>query len=208
MKCTDKKYRKSRKRRNRKRELCIRLSCSSALLLTGIIVIMLAILSRNPVTKHEVVTYNTSVHQASLYADELCVTKKDVEFEAFQTKDKFSGALLFDIENQEILYSEKANEKLYPEFAFGGKPTTLGESKLDINITVSKGGKDHGLVGDFENMFKWGFAKQIPLEVIEYGDPDNSEMDLKGYNQVYLRSEVYLGWGILDADSFARVITG
>ena len=100
-----------------------------------------------------------------------------------------------------------ANEKLYPEFAFGGKPTTLGESKLDINNTVSKGYKDHALVGDFENMFKWGFAKQIPLEVIEYGDPDNSGMDLKGYNQVYLRSEVYLGWGILDADSFARVTT-
>lgn len=100
-----------------------------------------------------------------------------------------------------------ANEKLYPEFAFGGKPTTLGESKLDINNTVSKGDKGHALVGDFENMFKWGFAKQIPLEVIEYGDPDNSGMDLKGYNQVYLRSEVYLGWGILDADSFARVTT-
>lgn len=51
-----------------------------------------------------------------------------------------------------------------------------------------------------------GYAKEIPLEVIKYGDPDNSGQDLKGYNQVYLRSETYLGWGIMDGNSFARVI--
>jgi len=61
-------------------------------------------------------------------------------------------------------------------------------------------------LGDFTNMFQWGFAKQIPMEVIQYGDPDNSGQDLKGYNQVYLRSETYLGWGIMDNNSFARVI--
>ena len=55
-------------------------------------------------------------------------------------------------------------------------------------------------------MVKWGYAKQIPLEVIRYGDPDNSGKDLKGYNQVYLRAEIYLGWGILDKNSFARVV--
>ena len=55
-------------------------------------------------------------------------------------------------------------------------------------------------------MVKWGYAKQIPLEVIRYGDPDNSGKDLKGYNQVYLRAEIYLGWGILDNNSFARVV--
>ena len=61
-------------------------------------------------------------------------------------------------------------------------------------------------VGDFENAFKWGYAKEIPLEIIEYGDPDNSGNDLKGYNQVYLRAEVYLGWGILDPEAFARIV--
>ena len=54
-------------------------------------------------------------------------------------------------------------------------------------------------------MFRWGYAKGIKLEVIEYGDPDNSGNDLKGHGQVYIRAEVYLGWGILDADSFARI---
>ncbi len=45
-------------------------------------------------------------------------------------------------------------------------------------------------------MFQWGYAKEIPLEVIKYGDPDGSGKDLKNYNQVYLRSETYLGWGL------------
>lgn len=99
-----------------------------------------------------------------------------------------------------------ANEKLYPEFSFGGKPKTLGSQALEINNTVSfNDSVDRGIVGDFSNMFKWGYAKQIPLEIIKYGDPDNSGKDLKGYNQVYIRAEVYLGWGILDKNSFAII---
>ena len=70
---------------------------------------------------------------------------------------------------------------------------------------MSVGDVDKAIVGDFANMFKWGYAKEIPVEIIKYGDPDNSGKDLKGYNQVYIRAEVYLGWGILDGDSFARV---
>lgn len=101
------------------------------------------------------------------------------------------------------------NDNKYPEFAFGGKPKTLGSQSLDINSTVVFGSttKDRAIVGDFANMFKWGYSKQIPLEIIKYGDPDNSGKDLKGYNQVYIRAEVYLGWGILNKDAFARIVT-
>ena len=63
-----------------------------------------------------------------------------------------------------------------------------------------------GYVGDFANGFKWGFAKDIPLEVIPYGDPDQTGKDLKAYNQVYLRAETYIGWGILDPSAFAKII--
>lgn len=101
--------------------------------------------------------------------------------------------------------TKQNGEKMYPEFAFGGKPTTLGAQKLDINKTVSVKDVDKAIVGDFANMFKWGYAKEIPMEIIKYGDPDNSGKDLKGYNQVYIRAEAYLGWGILDGASFARV---
>lgn len=70
--------------------------------------------SHNRVKTYESVTYRTSVYQADLFADDLCVANEDVKFEAFRRNDEFHGALLFDIENQEILYSERVNERLYP----------------------------------------------------------------------------------------------
>lgn len=102
--------------------------------------------------------------------------------------------------------TKQNGEKLYPDFAFGGKPKNLGSYTLDINKTVATGEVDKGIVGDFANMFKWGYAKEIPMEIIQYGDPDNSGKDLKGYNQIYIRAEAYVGWGILDGNSFARIV--
>lgn len=99
----------------------------------------------------------------------------------------------------------------YPEFAFGAQPANLGAMVLDTNSTVSFGNTqsagDHAIMGDFENAFRWGYAKEIPLEVIQYGNPDNDATagDLKGHNQVYLRAEFYIGWAILDGSRFARV---
>lgn len=102
--------------------------------------------------------------------------------------------------------TKSTGEKLYPEFAFGGQPAGLGTQSLSINKTVATGSVDEAIVGDFANMFKWGYGKEIFMDVIEYGDPDNTGVDLKGHNQVYLRAEAYLGWAIFDAASFARVI--
>lgn len=97
----------------------------------------------------------------------------------------------------------------YPEFRFGGAPNALAGSVLDMNNTVSViatgGAADHVIVGDFENAFRWGYAKNVPLEVIEYGDPDGTGRDLKQFNEVCLRAEAYIGWGILDKDAFAVV---
>lgn len=99
--------------------------------------------------------------------------------------------------------------KLFPELAWGAQPGVLNGLKTEVNSTVSFGTnmKDRAIVGDFENSFKWGYAKQIPLEIIEYGNPDNDETlgDLKGHNQIYLRAEAYIGWGILNPKSFAIV---
>ena len=100
--------------------------------------------------------------------------------------------------------------KVYPEFKLGGNPGSLNGTACDVNNTVKVGDEDMAIVGDFANAFKWGVAKDLPLEIIKYGNPDNdAELgDLKGHNQVYLRSEMYIGWGILDASAFARVETG
>lgn len=95
---------------------------------------------------------------------------------------------------------------MFPELAWGAAPGTLNGLQVDVNKTVSDMSDDLAIIGDFTNGFKWGYAKEIPMEVIQYGDPDNSGLDLKGYNQVYLRAELYLGWGILAPETFARVV--
>lgn len=112
----------------------------------------------------------------------------------------------FSAELAQMRTADDNNVRLFPELAWGANPGSINGLTTDINNTVSSGTDDLAILGDFTNGFKWGYAKQIPLEIIKYGDPDNSGFDLKGYNQVYLRSETYLGWGIMDANSFARVV--
>lgn len=97
----------------------------------------------------------------------------------------------------------------FPEFRFGQNPDAFYGMKSDVNPTVpmkaADGVEDSVICGDFENAFKWGYAMNRPLEVIQYGDPDGQGRDLKQYNEVCLRAEAFIGWGILDADRFAIV---
>lgn len=100
-----------------------------------------------------------------------------------------------------------SNKPLYPELAWGGNPDSLNGLAIDTNTTVSFGQSvDRAIVGNFRDYFRWGYSRNINIEVIEYGDPDNSGADLKGHNQVYLRGEAYIGWGIIAPEAFARVI--
>lgn len=102
--------------------------------------------------------------------------------------------------------TQNTGERKYPDFAFGAFPTVLGNGALDVNPTVSaNSNKARVYVGDFQNAFKWGYADEIPLEIIEYGDPDGAGTDLKNVNQILLRSEVYIGWAFLNAAAFAEV---
>lgn len=96
----------------------------------------------------------------------------------------------------------------YPEFEFGRVPENLGGLRLEKNKTVSAYNDLKALAGDFEGSFKWGITKQIPLRVIEYGDPDNTGRDLAGHNEIYLRTETFIGWGILIPEAFAKVTGG
>lgn len=98
----------------------------------------------------------------------------------------------------------------FPEYRFGQNPDAFYGMTSDVNPTVAVKAEseihtDHVLVGDFQNAFKWGYAANIPLEVILYGDPDGAGRDLKRYNEVCLRAEAYIGWGILDPTAFALV---
>ena len=90
--------------------------------------------------------------------------------------------------------------KSYPR-ARGGDPNTVSKMPTSVGTTSM------AYVGDFANRFRWGYATEMPVEIIEYGNPDNdpSAGDLKGHNQVLLRMEAYIGWGILDPEAFAVI---
>lgn len=99
----------------------------------------------------------------------------------------------------------------FPEYRFGQNPGSFYGLGSDVNSTVAVKGSasgaplDYAIVGDFANAFRWGYSVNVPLEVIEYGDPDGAGHDLKQYNEVLLRAEAYIGWGILNAGSFAVI---
>lgn len=121
-----------------------------------------------------------------------------------------TGIAMSPVGGQALAKIKDANKvPLYPEFRFGQNPNSFYGMTSDINknLTVTGGTAetDHAIVGDFQNMFKWGYAENVPLEIIEYGDPDGAGRDLKAYNEICLRAEAFIGWGILDTDAFARV---
>lgn len=97
----------------------------------------------------------------------------------------------------------------YPEFRFGQNPDAFYGMTSDVNKTLAAKGatseNDYVIAGDFQNAFKWGYAENIPLEIIEYGDPDQTGRDLKANNEILLRAESFIGWGVLDANAFARI---
>ena len=102
-----------------------------------------------------------------------------------------------------------SNEALFPELAWGANPGVINGLPVDTNSTVSANtSADRAFLGNFRDFFRWGYAKDIPIEIIEYGNPDNDAEagDLKGHNQIYIRGEAYVGWGILVPGAFARVI--
>lgn len=124
--------------------------------------------------------------------------------EVLEKVDNANGVILGKTIRSAIAALTVNGARKYPEFAWGATPAQLGGMALDTNSTVeANSSKARAYVGNW-NALKWGFAKELPLEVIQYGDPDG-QGDLKRTNQVVLRSEAYIGWGILDPGAFALI---
>lgn len=152
--------------------------------------------------------FDSKVGQTTPYTKGAPDKNLDTIIAAVQGSDgSVTGMALSNAFGADMATVKENGVRQYPEFRFGASPANLGGMTVDVNKTVYNATvKDHAIVGDFQNAFKWGFSKEIPLEIIKYGDPDNSGKDLKGYNQVYIRAEVYLGWGILVPEYFGRIV--
>lgn len=147
-----------------------------------------------------VVTYNAAAIDSNI---------DDAVQAIVATDNEVTGIAMSPAAGQAMSKVKVNNVVQFPEFRFGQRPDNFFGMELDINKTLTaqsgKGKKNHAIVGDFQNRFKWGYAENIPMEIIEYGDPDGAGRDLKAYNEILLRTEAYIGWGILDEKAFARV---
>lgn len=98
--------------------------------------------------------------------------------------------------------------KKFPELGFGTNLTALQGLNASVSDTVSgrpeaADNKIRAIVGDFRQGVRWGVQRQLPLELIRFGDPDG-QGDLKRNNQIALRLEIVYGWYVF-ADRFAVV---
>ena len=105
-----------------------------------------------------------------------------------------------------------AGQERYPSMGFGAVENWRG-LKGASSSTVSgrpeiADTKIRAIVGDFTQV-KWGYQRDIPLELIEYGNPDNIfdedgvPRDLKAHNEIALRSEVVIYVAIGNLSKFA-----
>lgn len=96
----------------------------------------------------------------------------------------------------------------YPNLGFGTDVTSF------LGINTAQGNTVSGtpeatdtnvraIVGDFQNGIRWGVQRELPVELIRFGDPDG-QGDLKRNNQIALRLELVYGMYAFE-DRFAVV---
>jgi hypothetical protein len=102
------------------------------------------------------------------------------------------------------------NRPLYPELGLGfgfsqfqglqaaSSDTVSGRKELESSeVSIM------AILGDWR-AFKWGVAREVPLETIEYGDPDGNG-DLKRTNEIAIRAEAVFGFAIFDGAAFSII---
>ncbi|MCF2705819.1 phage major capsid protein [Arcanobacterium haemolyticum] len=98
-------------------------------------------------------------------------------------------------------------QRLFPEI-----PLNLDAGFLD-SIAAATSGTVNGrlitpetgilaIMGDY-SLIRWGLARDVRSEIIEFGDPDNTGEDLKGHNQIAYRTEALLSYAVIDPKAFA-----
>jgi HK97 family phage major capsid protein len=97
--------------------------------------------------------------------------------------------------------------RFYPEIPINLAAGTLDGIPAATSTTVD--GKKAttatnvlGIMGDY-SLIKWGMIRDIWAEVIQYGDPDQTGVDLKAHNQIAYRTEAMFSYAVLDPKAFA-----
>lgn len=97
--------------------------------------------------------------------------------------------------------------RFYPEIPINLAAGTLDGIPAATSTTVDgkkamTATKVLGIMGDY-SLIKWGMIRDIWAEVIQYGDPDKTGVDLKANNQIAYRTEAMFSYAVLDPKAFA-----
>ena len=97
--------------------------------------------------------------------------------------------------------------RFYPEIPINLAAGTLDGIPAATSTTVDGAKattptKVLGIMGDY-SLIKWGMIRDIWAEVIQYGDPDQTGVDLKAHNQIAYRTEAMFSYAVLDPNAFA-----
>lgn len=102
-----------------------------------------------------------------------------------------------------------ASQMRYPQLGFGtnitdflGLPAAQGDTVSGTPEATDT--MVRAIVGDFQNGVRWGVQRELPVELIQFGDPDG-QGDLKRKNQIALRLEIVYGWYIFP-ERFAEIV--
>lgn len=178
---------------------------------------LLAIHGINPATgvvSASVANYFTKAGNGVSIVTDTADAAADIESAAedLQTAGYVATGIAFDPAFAGSLARTKDQDQrpLYPELGLGfnfdvfqglaaaSSDTVSGRQELAAEDVTVK-----AIMGDF-NAFKWGVAREVPLETIEYGDPDGAG-DLKRTNEIAIRAESVLGFAIFDGAAFSVI---
>ena len=96
--------------------------------------------SENTVAKYEAENYNNNLYEGHLYAEDLCVSKDDVEIEDFTGDSSLHAAGLFNIDDKTVDYAYNIHEKIYPASTTKilTALTAMELCDMDETVTVSQ----------------------------------------------------------------------
>ena len=121
-----------------------------------------------------------------------------------------TGIALDPVYAGKLARTKKTNgDRVFPELGLGFNVQSIAGLQAAVSNTVSATAETGvatgvgGIMADW-NAFKWGIARNVPLHLIEYGDPDGAG-DLQRTNEIAIRAEVIFGFAILDDDAFAII---
>lgn len=97
--------------------------------------------------------------------------------------------------------------RMYPEIPISLKPGNIDGIAAATSGTVDgRKAKEAtnvlAIIGQFD-LIKWGIVRDITAEIILYGDPDQTGVDLKAHNQVAYRTEMVYAYTVMDPKGFA-----